>query len=58
MRKTYSLQFKSKIVQEVINGAQCSVVARKYQVSSLVIYRWVRMYKEKLPLPAAHEANK
>ncbi|MFT9849955.1 transposase [Aneurinibacillus sp. REN35] len=57
MRKKYSLQFKHTIVQEVIKGAQCSAVARKYQVSSLVIYRWVRMYKQD-QLPYANGISK
>lgn len=46
MRRHYSLHFKQEVIRKALEMKDYSLVARKYQISSLTIYRWIREYKE------------
>ncbi|MED0708231.1 helix-turn-helix domain-containing protein, partial [Aneurinibacillus aneurinilyticus] len=46
MRRHYSLHFKHEVIRKALEIKDYSLVARKYRISSLTIYRWLREYKE------------
>jgi transposase len=46
LRRDYSLEFKLKIVRETLMpGASVSIVARRHDLNSNMLFRWRREYK-------------
>ncbi|WP_442870422.1 transposase [Aneurinibacillus sp. Ricciae_BoGa-3] len=45
-RKHYSLDFKREVIRQVLQTQSPSSIARKHQINSFIIYRWVKEYKE------------
>ncbi|GEN36883.1 MULTISPECIES: transposase [Aneurinibacillus] len=46
MRRKYSVEFKRKVVKQVLEAEKPSHVARKHKLSSITIYRWISEYKQ------------
>lgn len=45
-RKTYDIEFKEKLVKESLETGNASLVARKYNVHSSTVTRWIREGKK------------
>lgn len=46
-RKSYTREFKIRVVQEAIETGNNTVVARRYEVHPSMVARWVRQYKKR-----------
>ncbi|WP_161798233.1 helix-turn-helix domain-containing protein [Aneurinibacillus tyrosinisolvens] len=46
MKKYYPLEFKTKVAKEAIKSSCKSEIARQYHLSSIIVYRWIREFKE------------
>jgi transposase-like protein len=46
MRRTYSLDFKQKIIKQALEMENVSQVARRNRLNSRIIYRWIQEYKQ------------
>jgi len=44
-RKKYSYEFKQQVIKEAIETGNNSIVARRYELSSSMVSRWVREYE-------------
>ncbi|WP_442870396.1 transposase [Aneurinibacillus sp. Ricciae_BoGa-3] len=44
-KKHYTVEFKREIIRQALETKPSSV-ARKHQLNSFIIYRWVKEYKE------------
>ncbi|WCK54415.1 transposase [Aneurinibacillus sp. Ricciae_BoGa-3] len=51
VRRKFSAEFKMQVIQECLETGNISIVARKHDVGSNVIGRWVREYKEQGAVP-------
>ena len=45
-RKKYSVDFKQQIIQEALETGNNSVVARRHDLSTSMVSRWVREHKK------------
>jgi len=45
-RKQYSPEMKMQIVKEALETGNASIVARRYDIASSLVARWVRCYKQ------------
>jgi transposase-like protein len=46
MKRTFSIEFKRRVITEALRAETFAMVARRFQLSSLTVSRWVREYKE------------
>lgn len=44
-RKSYSLEFKQQVVQEVKEVGNASQVARRHGIASKLVYQWIKQSK-------------
>ncbi|WP_438938594.1 transposase [Alicyclobacillus suci] len=44
LRRKFSQQFKEQVVKECLETGNVSIVARKHNILSNVVNRWVRQY--------------
>jgi len=51
LRRDFSKEFKLKVVSEVGSGMTVSEAARKYEITTGMIYRWRRELNIKTQLP-------
>lgn len=49
-RKTYTREFKIRVVQEAIETGNNTVVARRYDIHPSMVAKWVRQYKQRGPV--------
>ncbi|MGI6413673.1 MAG: transposase [Syntrophomonadaceae bacterium] len=45
-RRRHSMETKLKVVKEVLETGNASLVARRYDLSSSMVSKWVRKYKQ------------
>lgn len=45
-RQRYSTKFKVQVTKEAEEVGNASAVARRYELSNALLYRWMREYKE------------
>lgn len=45
-RKKYSFEFKCEVVKQALEEQSLGSVARRHQLNSLIIYRWISEYKQ------------
>ncbi|MED4727083.1 transposase [Aneurinibacillus migulanus] len=45
-RKKYSFEFKCEVVKQALEEQSLGSVARRHQLNSLTIYRWISEYKQ------------
>ena len=45
-RRRYGSSFKIEVVRNVESGVSAAQVARRYQLSSHLVYKWLRQYRE------------
>jgi transposase-like protein len=45
-KKQYSIEFKREVIRQALLTKSPGSVARKHQLNSFIIYRWVKEYKE------------
>ena len=45
-RKHYSPEMKMQIVKEALETGNASIVARRHDIASSLVARWVRCYKQ------------
>jgi transposase len=45
-RQGYSNEFKVQVVKEALEVGNKSAVARRYEISKNVLYRWIRQYQQ------------
>jgi transposase-like protein len=44
--KTYTLEFKEKVVKEYLSGGRHNELCRKYEINKTQLHRWTKQYKE------------
>ncbi len=45
-RRRYGSSFKIEVVRKVESGLSAGKVARRYQLSPHLVYKWLRLYRE------------
>ncbi len=45
-RKKYTTEFKQQVIKEAMETGNSAVVARRYDLSTNMVARWVREYKQ------------
>ncbi|WP_047150381.1 helix-turn-helix domain-containing protein [Aneurinibacillus tyrosinisolvens] len=46
MKRIYSLEFKHNVIIQALETETFGTVARRFQLSSLTVSRWVREYRQ------------
>jgi len=46
-RRKYTVEFKTQVIKEAIETGNCAAVARRYDINSNIVSRWVREAKNK-----------
>ncbi|WP_094545532.1 transposase [Petroclostridium xylanilyticum] len=49
-RKKYTAEFKAQVIKEALETGNNSVVARRYELNSNMVSRWVREAKNNSPI--------